>query len=43
MPQDWTWESARDRAELVYETYYELAAAAQGGTGPVTPAPRDGG
>ena len=34
MPRDWTWESARDRAELVYETYYELAAAAQGG--PVT-------
>jgi glycine/D-amino acid oxidase-like deaminating enzyme len=35
MPRDWTWESARDRAEVVYETYYELAAAAQGGTGPV--------
>jgi glycine/D-amino acid oxidase-like deaminating enzyme len=33
MPRDWTWKSARDRAELVYETYYELAAAAQGGTG----------
>ncbi len=33
MPRDWTWESARDRAELIYETYYELAAAAQGGTG----------
>jgi glycine/D-amino acid oxidase-like deaminating enzyme len=33
LPRDWTWESARDRAELVYETYYELAAAAQGGTG----------
>jgi glycine/D-amino acid oxidase-like deaminating enzyme len=33
MPQDWTWESARDRAERIYETYYELAAAAQGGTG----------
>jgi glycine/D-amino acid oxidase-like deaminating enzyme len=32
MPRDWTWESARDRAELVYETYYGLAAAAQGGT-----------
>jgi len=31
MPRDWTWESARDRAELVYETYYGLAAAAQGG------------
>ena len=30
MPRDWTWESARDRAELVYETYYGLAAAAQG-------------
>jgi glycine/D-amino acid oxidase-like deaminating enzyme len=43
MSQDWTWESARDRAELVYETYYELAAAAQGGTGPVAPAPRDSG
>jgi glycine/D-amino acid oxidase-like deaminating enzyme len=36
MPRDWTWESARDRAELVYETYYELAAAAQGGAGPVS-------
>jgi glycine/D-amino acid oxidase-like deaminating enzyme len=34
MPRDWTWESARDRAELVYETYYGLAAAAQGGTVP---------
>jgi len=33
MPRDWTWESARDRAEVIYETYYELAAAAQGGTG----------
>ena len=33
LPRDWTWESARDRAEVVYETYYELAAAAQGGTG----------
>ena len=33
LPRDWTWESARDRAELIYETYYELAAAAQGGTG----------
>jgi glycine/D-amino acid oxidase-like deaminating enzyme len=31
MPRDWTWESARDRAELIYETYYGLAAAAQGG------------
>jgi glycine/D-amino acid oxidase-like deaminating enzyme len=37
MPRDWTWESARDRAELIYETYYGLAAAAQGGTG--RPAP----
>jgi glycine/D-amino acid oxidase-like deaminating enzyme len=36
MPRDWTWESARDRAGLVYETYYGLAAAAQGGTGPGT-------
>jgi glycine/D-amino acid oxidase-like deaminating enzyme len=33
LPRDWTWESARDRAELVYETYYELAAAVQGGAG----------
>lgn len=31
MPRDWTWESARERAELVYENYYGLAAAAQGG------------
>jgi len=31
MPRDWTWESARDRAELIYENYYGLAAAAQGG------------
>jgi glycine/D-amino acid oxidase-like deaminating enzyme len=34
MPRDWTWESARDRAELIYENYYGLAAAAQGGAGP---------
>ena len=37
MPRDWTWETARDRAELVYETYYELAAAAQGGAAPPAP------
>jgi glycine/D-amino acid oxidase-like deaminating enzyme len=39
MPRDWTWESARDRAELIYETYYGLAAAAQGGPGPPPPGP----
>jgi glycine/D-amino acid oxidase-like deaminating enzyme len=39
MPRDWAWESARDRAELIYETYYGLAAAAQGGTGPPPPGP----
>ena len=33
LPRDWTWESARVRAELIYETLYELAAAAQGGPG----------
>lgn len=39
LPRDWTWESARDQAELVYETYYGLAGAAQGRAGP---APRPG-
>lgn len=33
MPRTWTWESARERAEQVYENYYGLAAAAQGGAG----------
>jgi len=32
MPRTWTWESARERAKQVYENYYGLAAAAQGGT-----------
>jgi glycine/D-amino acid oxidase-like deaminating enzyme len=31
MPRDWAWESARQRAQQVYENYYGLAAPAQGG------------
>ncbi len=29
MPRDWTWEAARDRAELIYETYYGLTQPAR--------------
>ena len=29
MPRDWTWEAARDRAELIYETYYGLTQPAE--------------
>jgi glycine/D-amino acid oxidase-like deaminating enzyme len=32
MPRDWSWESARQQAQEVYENYYALASAAQGGT-----------
>jgi hypothetical protein len=29
MPRDWTWEAARGRAELIYETYYGLTQPAE--------------
>jgi glycine/D-amino acid oxidase-like deaminating enzyme len=29
MPRDWTWEAARDRAELIYENYYGLTQPAE--------------